>query len=258
MRTPCVAALLITVGISTTGQTTTSINQITYTPQPGTSIVGVLNDSAPNFGTGSVKASASAEIKLSASTLFPRTVKLREIRSISYWTKKKEPHWSLNSPQDWTLSIEITPDETSPLKVSACINPLAESVNEWNIWDTDPDESQVPPLSGFGVLWFLSDNPSGCIEGVDWATFVANPERGEKEVLSFSFITDGWTENFDAQLDGFQVELADVSATVNFEAVPVPTTKAACKGDGWKKVSRNDGSKFKNQGDCVQYVLTGK
>lgn len=33
---------------------------------------------------------------------------------------------------------------------------------------------------------------------------------------------------------------------------------SACKNDGWQNLTRNDGSTFKNQGDCIQYVNTGK
>jgi hypothetical protein len=33
---------------------------------------------------------------------------------------------------------------------------------------------------------------------------------------------------------------------------------SACKNDGWQSLTRSDGSTFKNQGDCVQYVNTGK
>jgi len=32
----------------------------------------------------------------------------------------------------------------------------------------------------------------------------------------------------------------------------------ACKNDGWQQLTRGDGSLFKNQGDCIQYVNTGK
>jgi hypothetical protein len=31
-----------------------------------------------------------------------------------------------------------------------------------------------------------------------------------------------------------------------------------CKNNGWKTVLRSDGTGFKNQGDCMQYVNTGK
>ncbi len=40
--------------------------------------------------------------------------------------------------------------------------------------------------------------------------------------------------------------------------LPVPTEKDQCKNDGWKDFFRPDKSTFKNQGDCIQYVNTGK
>lgn len=36
------------------------------------------------------------------------------------------------------------------------------------------------------------------------------------------------------------------------------TDKDDCKDGGWEDVTRADGSSFKNQGDCIQYVNTGK
>lgn len=38
----------------------------------------------------------------------------------------------------------------------------------------------------------------------------------------------------------------------------VAIAKDACKHGGWQSLSRADGSSFKNQGDCIQYVNTGK
>jgi hypothetical protein len=39
---------------------------------------------------------------------------------------------------------------------------------------------------------------------------------------------------------------------------PVPTNKEQCKNGGWVNYARADGTTFKNQGDCIQYVNTGK
>lgn len=33
---------------------------------------------------------------------------------------------------------------------------------------------------------------------------------------------------------------------------------SACKNDGWQHLTRGDSTTFKNQGDCIQYVNTGK
>lgn len=37
-----------------------------------------------------------------------------------------------------------------------------------------------------------------------------------------------------------------------------PANADGCKNGGWQNRTRNDGSTFKNQGDCIQYVNTGK
>ncbi len=39
--------------------------------------------------------------------------------------------------------------------------------------------------------------------------------------------------------------------------VSVVTSKDQCKKDGWKTLIRANGTSFKNQGDCIQYVNTG-
>lgn len=41
-------------------------------------------------------------------------------------------------------------------------------------------------------------------------------------------------------------------------SVNVAGTVTACKNDGWQQLTRPDGTIFKNQGDCIQYVNTGK
>jgi len=45
---------------------------------------------------------------------------------------------------------------------------------------------------------------------------------------------------------------------VNLLSVNVAGSVAACKNDGWQDFTRADSSIFINQGDCIQYVNTGK
>ena len=56
--------------------------------------------------------------------------------------------------------------------------------------------------------------------------------------------------------------LASVGITVvagdGGAACPTPATAGQCKNDGWMTRTRMDASPFKNQGDCIQYVNTGK
>ena len=49
------------------------------------------------------------------------------------------------------------------------------------------------------------------------------------------------------------------SFATSFEATaPTPANKDQCKNDGWKSFTNGLGQPFKNQGDCIQYVNTGK
>jgi hypothetical protein len=45
---------------------------------------------------------------------------------------------------------------------------------------------------------------------------------------------------------------------VSLLSVNLAGNTSACKNDGWKELTRADGSTFTNQGDCIQYVNTGK
>jgi hypothetical protein len=42
------------------------------------------------------------------------------------------------------------------------------------------------------------------------------------------------------------------------ELILSPMTKDDCKKGNWENFARADGSAFKNQGDCIQYVNTDK
>lgn len=52
---------------------------------------------------------------------------------------------------------------------------------------------------------------------------------------------------------GFQPAFRVTAATIN-----EPPNRDACKNGGWMNYTRADGSTFRNQGDCIQYVNTGK
>ncbi|MCL5745802.1 MAG: hypothetical protein M1541_18070 [Acidobacteria bacterium] len=57
-----------------------------------------------------------------------------------------------------------------------------------------------------------------------------------------------------------QSQLMPVSAIDNVSLLSVSeaATVSACKNGGWQGLVRADGSPFLNQGDCIQYVNTGK
>jgi hypothetical protein len=45
---------------------------------------------------------------------------------------------------------------------------------------------------------------------------------------------------------------------IRFTTFALPTTATSCKNGAWQNLVRSDFTSFKNQGDCIQYVNTGK
>ena len=58
--------------------------------------------------------------------------------------------------------------------------------------------------------------------------------------------------------NGFAGDLLAIDNQRTGLLLPVPTSKDQCKKGGWKSLFREDGTAFKNQGKCIQYVNTGK
>jgi hypothetical protein len=83
----------------------------------------------------------------------------------------------------------------------------------------------------------------------------AQAKYGGYSVIGLSVVADGeWafpSGNQTVLVDNVQIN----SDTVTFDQ---PQNKDECKNDGWMTLTRADGSGFKNQGDCIQYVNTGK
>jgi hypothetical protein len=79
---------------------------------------------------------------------------------------------------------------------------------------------------------------SGDNWGVVWQQLPDSYPRGESIVLSALGDTDLW----------FQEGLRNST----------PLTGAYCQNDLWQHIRRADGSAFRNQGDCIQYVNTGQ
>jgi hypothetical protein len=122
-----------------------------------------------------------------------------------------------------------------------------------------------PNFTGCPAGWqstgnLLSDVDTRVDTGQVGGTFydtLANAKTlvGAKQVIRISFVVDGsWL--VDPQT--FDVDNVDVNGELYTFEPPVPADKDACKKGGWQALTRADFTPFKNQGDCIQYVNTGK
>jgi len=254
-------------------QTTTNIVITPTSPVfDANNVNGVSFDAAPGFPSGSFASNgiAKTDMYFTPDALFLREVTLGEVASMSYWTKKGNTH--VVDPADWFLAIYTKPyagDASSATWYGDRIGTepyfsinLDDPVDEWNQWTTGGPDNQ---LRFFESTAGAPGANFGSYTDPDWATFVAgnalsgDPYAGH-EILYFSVQTgSAWAAGFTGQVDGLRIELTDGSvATINFENPTPPASKDECKKNGWQSLTRDDGSAFKNQGDCIQYINTGK
>ncbi len=94
-----------------------------------------------------------------------------------------------------------------------------------------PDNSTFPSLLGAGCNWWGSADGPGPVG------------RGHGARISPGILYAPW-----------RIAPTPNSCIGN----NVPMTEAQCKNGGWRTAVHPDGSVFKSQGDCVQFVKTGK
>jgi len=243
-KTLPVAALavlaLVFVAFAGASKKATTTNLVVTPTTPvfdANNVVGVPDDHAPGFPSGSLASDGSGKTDMyfTPEVLFGRSVTLGEIASISYWTKKDQTH--AVDPRDWFLAIYTKPysgDVSTPgwygdrigSEPYFSIN-LNDPANTWNRWKTGGSENR---LRFFESTEGAPGATFGSYTDPDWATFVSgNALSGQpyatREVLFFSVQTgSAWANGFTGQLDGLKITLSDGSvAKVNFEAPPKPT-----------------------------------
>ncbi|HEY0005510.1 MAG TPA: hypothetical protein VGB17_11925 [Pyrinomonadaceae bacterium] len=196
-------------------------------------------------------------------------VKLSDITALSYSTYVQQfgsggqaPYiilnidWDNNGTLDDQLFFEPVYQNGTysgdPVPNQCGSNPACVVTGEWQEWDAliggwwtetggpplvtlqsyiaaHPDARVLKTTSGLGSFRIAT----GC-GGAAWANFIGN---------------------VDAVIIGFNGN----TTTYDFELYNAPTSAAQCKNGGWQTFNPNrTAGPFKNQGDCIQYVNTGK
>jgi hypothetical protein len=129
------------------------------------------------------------------------------------------------------------------------------TLNTWQTWDA---------LNGgwWSVNGTAGANPGTGVKSLSTiiaaepnATIVNSGTAGGVRIVA-GFGAGAW-DNFIGNADAFTIGISNCNTTFNFEPqIGPPADANACKKDGWKTF--NTPRPFKNQGDCIQYVNTGK
>lgn len=184
--------------------------------------------------------------------------KLSDINAISYSTYRT----TVNLQQVTALNMEV--DFNGPNVAGGFTTLVFEPVynttqgtvlsGQWQDWDAYN--------GGAGVWWSTKDIPGVCAFNcfVPWSTIVAN--NANATILGGFGVNQGsGNPGLISAVDALTLGTGGQSAssiTYNFDPFVVATNKDDCKNGGWQNLRRADGSKFKNQGDCVSYANNGR
>ncbi|HEX8776021.1 MAG TPA: hypothetical protein VF735_20795 [Pyrinomonadaceae bacterium] len=180
--------------------------------------------------------------------------KLSEIDKISYATYRTAGQ----AQQVAALNIQVDINGAAPGGFTTLVFEPVYNTNQgvvqdgiWQTWDA---------FSGGQAIWW-SSNPIPSAPNrdtfVSWATIVAaNPDA--VIVGGFGVNQGSGNPGLISAVDVLTLGSNGDCITYDFEPFKVATTKDDCKNGGYNTMKDAQGNSFKNQGQCIQYVNTGK
>jgi hypothetical protein len=119
---------------------------------------------------------------------------------------------------------------------------------DYSPWQTTPGGACVGPDA---------DN-DGITDAADNCPNAANPDQANSDGDAQGDVCDPDDDN-DGVFDGSDACPGTPTGTqVGSTGCPLAINKDQCKNGGWQTLFRENGTPFKNQGDCVSYVSNGK
>jgi hypothetical protein len=161
--------------------------------------------------------------------------------------------------QDAALNIEVDANGSAPGGFTTLVFEPVYNTDQgavvsgsWQTWDA---------FNGGNATWWSSNPINGAPNRdtfVSWDTIVSmNPDA--VIVGGFGVNQGSGNPGLTTAVDKLIFGAGSDTFTYDFEPnLPVATSKDQCKNGGWQNVTRENGTAFKNQGDCVSYTNIGK
>jgi hypothetical protein len=232
-------------------------NWVLYTrpasPGIGTFVTGPAN---PPLGVGSLKLQTNTgSDKVQLFNFDHVGTRLADINKMGYATYRNTG----NLQQVTALNIQVDyngPDAAggfTTLVFEPVYNTAQGAVvsGTWQTWDAYN--------GGQAIWWSTKPIPGVCDFNcfVTWDTIVLN--NPDATILGGYGVNQGsGNPNLNVNVDALSIGSGDTCITYNFDPYRVATSQADCKNGGYNSVRDAQGNSFKNQGQCIQYVNTGK
>jgi hypothetical protein len=225
----------------------------------GGDISFVVDNTPPGDGVGALRLTTDGSGVARAQYQHETATMLVNITQLSYWTKQVSGPAGVAAPafQLETCLIGAAPDTCSgytTLNFEPYQNPSQGPVvaNEWQDWDVDAGlfwssrtvQCQNGTITGgsggSGGLYTLEQLKTACPNAAVFNHYV---NVGTGAAGAWDVYTD----------------LVNFNGTIyDFEPFLAPRNADQCKNNGWRTLRRSETRGFRNQGDCIQWVNTGK
>jgi hypothetical protein len=233
-------------------------NWVLYTRTPASTGVFRTGPAAPPSGIGSLETvTPTGGDKVFLFNYDHVGTELADIDAISYATYR-DTGASPNQVPAINIQVDINGGTLNPGEFTTLVFEPVYNTNQGAIQD-DTWQTWDAYAGGQAIWWSSRPIPGVCAFDcfVTWDQIIAaNPDA--TIVGGFGINQGSGNPALIASSDVLTIGYNDECVTYDFEPYEVATNKEACKSGGWKTLRRADGSPFKNQGDCIQYVNTGK
>jgi len=276
-----IASAAIALGLAGGAWGATNINLTlypNYAGLQGTLPLGINSENAPGFSSGCWRANVTGvplftSIILLPNDLFARTdVKVNELKSVSYYTKKAGAQGSV----DWFFQFYTKPYSGSPgaswygHRINSepyFSDDLNAPANDWNKWQTDASvdnrlrfyDSSNNYFGGYTDP-FLADLATLTYPIPAWNLNLPYPPLGPQEIDFFNLgLGTAWSNGFQGRIDGIRIELTDGSvATINLEDFPPPAVALESDSDCYTSVGDTVTVNVKLTGDGINTIAGGQ
>ena len=210
----------------------------------------VVDSTAPS-GVGALQLTTDATTTAKAQYLHATNTPLANITELSYYTRQVSAPFAGADPAYQLITFLNGTSGFTTLVFEPYQNPQLGPVvpNIWQSWDVDS-----------GLFW--STRTVTCSNGTIVGTSggPATYTLSAIKTICPNAVVAGFGVNIGSNNPSYDVytDLVNFNGTTyDFEPYLVASSKDQCKNGGYNDVKRADGSSFKNQGDCIQYLNTG-
>lgn len=217
--------------------------------RPGGTVNYVNDTTAPGDPhNGALQLTTDATTTSKAQYLHEANMALSDVNDLSYYTEQNSASF-VGGDASYQLLVDLNGNADGGF-TTLVYEPYENGVvtpGAWQSWDVSS-----------GQFWSSRSFSDGgtCVvtAGAGGAPFYT---LADLQTTCPDAVVEGFGVNIGSNNPSYDVETDLVNfngTTYNFEPFATPSDKEACKNDGYKSLSDENGQAFKNQGQCVAYA----